>query len=50
MIAAMQLGGCCVVGSVGVLIRVLTRGQIAWASSVNAAATRRAGGASRPSS
>jgi hypothetical protein len=34
----------------GVLIPVSFPGQIAWASSVNAAATRRAGGASSPSS
>jgi putative transposase len=43
-------GRRCVVGSVDVLNPCWVRGQIAWASSVNAAATRLAGGASIPSS
>jgi predicted ATPase len=40
----------CVGGSADVLSPRRVRGQIAWASSVNAAAIRRAGGASSPSS
>jgi hypothetical protein len=40
----------CVVGSMDVLNPCRVGGQIAWASSVNAAATRVAGGASRLSS
>ncbi|PWR15341.1 hypothetical protein DKT69_11330 [Micromonospora sicca] len=40
----------CIVGSADVSNRYRIRGQIAWASSVNAAATRVAGGASIPSS
>jgi transposase-like protein len=40
----------CVVGPTDVLNPCRVRGQIAWASSVNAAATRVVGGASRLSS
>ena len=40
----------CVAESVNALTRDLALGQTAWASSVNAAATRRAGGASTASS
>jgi hypothetical protein len=40
----------CVVGSTDVLNPCRARGQIAWASSVNTAATRRMGGASTASS
>jgi hypothetical protein len=40
----------CVAGSVNALTRHLGSGQTAWATSVNAAATRRAGGASTASS
>jgi hypothetical protein len=43
-------GRRCVVGPAGVLNPGRVRGQIAWASSVNAAATRVAGGASTASS
>jgi len=43
-------GRCCVVGSAGAPSPGLGVGQIAWASSMNAAATRSAGGMSRPSS
>jgi hypothetical protein len=46
-----QFGGRrCVVGSMDALNSCWVRGQIAWASSVNAAATRSMGGASTASS
>lgn len=43
-------GGSCVVGSEDALRLCRVGGQIAWASSANAAATRRAGGVSMASS